>query len=225
MKNYINKISLIVLIFFSSLTYSQISQQEIDTANQIVFDGLTKENFVKSIRQTKEGELAACDLEYQYTYRDYKAKKGTPIIVQGALSFIYSKGKNPGLVFKISPVEINVGTQKWTSIDVPYVDIFVSKVSFQKYIVADFICENGGKCLAYEDKDFSMSKILFDQKLFDAEIKFSLTKGGVDNTFLTSSLLAKEKYSTQINDFMNCNLERINKITLDIKEMSKKNNN
>ena len=57
---------------------------------------------------------------------------------------------------------------------------------------------------------------------FDIEIKFSLSKGGTDNSFTLSSLLPEEKYIMQSADWMSCNLEIINKISSDIQEMSKK---
>lgn len=200
----------------------QLSQQDISTVNNTVYQSLLKENSVKMTRKTKEGSLSSCDLEYQYAYRDFNAKKGAPVLVQGAFSFMYNKGKNPGFLFKIAPAVGDVTTQKWAIVTPPYADVFANGKSIKQFIVADFVCENNGKCIAYSDKDGSMAKVLFDKVPFDIEIKFSLSKGGIDNSFTLSSLLAKDKYIIQAAEFMNCNLEIIDKISSDIQEMSKK---
>ena len=211
------------LSFFSVHTFAQkLSQQDIGSVNSTVYESLVKENSVKFVRKTKEGNISSCDLEYQYAYRDFNAKKGAPVLVQGAFSFMYNKGKNPGFLFKLAPAVGDVTTQKWTIVTPPYADVFANGKSIKQFIVADFLCENNGKCIAYSDKDGGMANILFDKVPFDIEIKFSLSKGGIDNSFTLTSLLPKDKYIVQAADFMNCNVEIINKISSDIQEMTKK---
>jgi hypothetical protein len=216
-------VAITFLSLFSITSFAQkLSQQDIGQVNNTVYESLVKENSVKFVRKTKEGTISSCDLEYQYAYRDFNAKGGAPVLVQGAFSFMYNKGKNPGFLFKLAPAVGDVTTQKWTIITPPYADVFASGKSIKQFIVADFVCENNGKCIAYSDKEGTMATILFDKVPFDIEIKFSLSKGGVDNSFTLSSLLPKDKYIAQAAEFMNCNVEIINKISSDIKEMTKK---
>ncbi len=205
-----------------NVSAQQLSQQDISTVNNTVYQSLLKENSVKMTRRTREGIISSCDLEYQYAYRDFNAKKGAPVLLQGAFSFMYNKGKNPGFLFKIAPAVADVTTQKWVIVTPPYADVFANGKSFKQFIVADFVCENNGKCIAYSDKDGSMAIALFEKDPFDIEIKFSLSKGGIDNSFTFSSLLAKDKFIIQSAEFMACGLEIINKISSDIQEISKK---
>ena len=221
--NFSKLLSLIFLSVFSIATFAKkLSQQEVSLINNTVYESLVKENSVKMVRKTKEGSISSCDLEYQYAYRDFNAKKGAPVFVQGTFSFMYNKGKNPGFLFKIAPAVLDDTTEKWAIVTPPYADVFTSGKSIKPFIAADFVCENNGKCIAYSDKDGSMAQTLFDKAPFDIEIKFSLSKGGTDNSFTLSSLLPEEKYIMQSADWMSCNLEIINKISSDIQEMSKK---
>lgn len=216
-------VAVTLLSFFSITSFAQkLSQQDIGQVNNTVYESLVKENSVKFVRKTKEGNISSCDLEYQYAYRDFNAKKGAPVLVQGAFSFMYNKGKNPGFLFKLAPAVGDVTTQKWAIVTPPYADVFANGKSIKQFIVADFVCENNGKCIAYSDKDGGMANILFDKVPFDIEIKFSLSKGGIDNSFALSSLLPKDKYIVQAAEFMSCNLEIINKISSDLQEMTKK---
>ena len=220
---------LIVLVVL--LTCGVALAGETITAQEFAaYEDLVKGNSVKMVRQTKEGNIASCDLEYQYTYRDFKAKKGAPVVVQGAFAFVYNKGKNPALIFKLVPTVSDFSAKKLTTVTPEYADVFVGGKSMKQFRYADFACEGGGKCMFYSDKDGAMMKLLFDTTPLDIEIKFSLSKGGIDNSFTLSSLLPKDPSDKYINralddmtlDFMNCNVEIGKRVISDIEEMTKK---
>ena len=77
-------------LFSSTISAQKLSQEDIGSVNNTVYQSLVKENSVKMDRKTREGIISSCDLEYQYAYRDFKSKGGAPVLVQGAFSFMYN---------------------------------------------------------------------------------------------------------------------------------------
>ena len=220
------KLLIMSLVFLSLSPFAQkLSQKEINTLNLTVYESLAKENSLIMKRKTSEGEVSSCDFEYVYAYRDFNAKQGATVLVQGAFGFMYAKGKLPSFLLKIQPYVSDVtatkDTDMWTFTNPFYVDIFASGKNIKKNQVTEFACENSGVCRVYSDSDGSLAKTLFAPKNLDIEIKFSLTKGGIDNTFEFSQLIPKDKYLIEVGKFMNCSLEIIGRIDKDLQQLPK----
>lgn len=218
------KLLIATLAMVATSSFAQkLTQQDVNAVNNEVYQSLVKENSLIMKRQTKEGEVASCDFEYQYAYRDFNAKQGTVVLVQGAFAYMYFKGKYPSFMVKVQPyvADINDAKNKWKIVMPPYVDVILNGESLKKYQVGEFPCENGGACKAYSDKDGSLTKILFNQKNLDVEIKFSLTKGGIDNSLLFSKLIPKNKFIGESDKFMACSTEIVNRIGKDLEQLGK----
>jgi hypothetical protein len=224
MKSFISYATLIFLLLQASVDANaqKLSQQEKSLIDEAVFTELKKENTVKFSRKTKENSLSSCDLEYKYAYRDFNAKRGSPVFVQGAVSVFYNKLQNPGVLFKVAPALGDISTSNWSIVHPPYAELFVKKVSLKKYQASDFVCENNGKCIAYVDKDVSLLTQIFSNDSLDMTIKFSLTKGGNDNTFTFKELLSAQQFHSVQNNFNACGMELIDKIINDLSGLQKK---
>jgi hypothetical protein len=213
----------ILLLQISGEVYAQkISQQEKSTIDEAVITELKKENTVVFSRKTIENSLSSCDLEYKYAYRDFNAKRGSPVFVQGAVSIFYNKGQSPGVLFKVAPALGDVSTGKWGIVYPPYAELFVKKLSLKKYQASDFVCENNGKCIAYVDRDVSLLMQIFNKESLDMTIKFSLAKGGNDSTFTFKELVSNQQFLFIQNNFNACGLELVDKIINDLSGTQKK---
>ena len=91
-----------------------LSDAEISRLKNYLFDELTKQNFVKLNRVTKQGELSSCETEFQYVYRDVRARQGSPVVLTGSFSSTWTPGKLPSFMYKINAAEMNIKDTKWT---------------------------------------------------------------------------------------------------------------
>jgi hypothetical protein len=213
-------ISLLVLLFFTSISYGQqLSEREVDKVNSMIFESLSKENFIKMNRVTSGGKLASCELEYQYTYRDVRKFQGKPVMLVGSFSMMYFKGKSISYAFKIVPSVSDVKTQTWSFQYPEYSDVFLNNQSIEKYKSTEFKCSTNGKCVGYSDPQITMTKLVSTKQPFDGEVKFSLEKGGMDTSFLFSSLLPKDQSVQERRKFNNCMVEILEQISKDLESI------
>ena len=208
-------ITVVFLCFCIGNAFSQ-SKQVLDTVNNMVYETIVKDNFIKLNRVTSQGELASCELEFQYSYRDFRAHKGATVMVAGSFSQMYTKGKNIGFLLKLVPNLSDVAKQTWTIVKPEYVNLYAGGKSIDKFKIEDFTCENGGKCIAYVDKTLELTLAASDPFPFDAQIKFSLNKGGIDNSFLMSSLLPVNESENVRTEFTVCMSDIVKKVANDI---------
>jgi len=209
-------ITLIFSLLITSISHGQnISEDDVDTVNSMVYEKLSKESFIKFNRVTSGGNLSSCELEYQFTYRDFKFLKGKPVLVVGSFSMMYFKGKNVGYLFKIIPTVSDVKTQKWSYYHPQYSDIFFKNQGIEKYKTIEFECDPRGKCVGYSDPDIKLTELLLSSSM-DGEIKFSLSKGGLDNSFRFSSIMSKQDSDRERNKFNLCMIEVLDQITKDL---------
>ncbi len=213
--------ALILLMISGCIEAQTISREDEASVKNYIYDRLVKENFVKLNRVTREGDLASCELEFQNTFRDVRARGGNPVFLTGSFAAMYSKGKYPGFSLKVNASDMNIATQKWINIVPTYLNVVVGKSDFSNYKIIDFACETGGKCLGYEDRSFALNLAVIDTIPFDAEIVLSLSKGGMDYSFKLSSLMPVEVTKKTLNKFIECNLEILKKITEDLEAISK----
>lgn len=213
---YFPWIILITIALFSGKTYAQFSTNEVNILNNEIYEKLAKENFIKFNRVTREGVIASCELEFQNTFRDFRAKQGSPIFTVGSFSVNYNKGKNLYYVLKVVPSEIDLNLQKWNVLNPAFTSISVKNESLEKYKIADFNCEMGGKCSAYADTELKITTLLFSENVFDSEITLALSKGGMDYSFKLSSLLPAQNIEKEKMKFNNCAMEIIDKVKGDL---------
>ena len=213
--------ALVLGLISGCLAAQTLSKEDEASVKNYVYDQLKKDNFVKLTRVTKEGELASCELEFQNTYRDIRARNGSPVVLTGSFAAMYNKGKFPGFFLKVNAADMNITTQKWNNIVPAYLNVIVGKNDFSKFKILDFACESGGKCLAYEDRTFALNLAVMEVVPFDAEIALSLAKGGMDYTFKLSSLMPADVSGKELKKFAECDWEVMEKVAGDLKAIAK----
>jgi hypothetical protein len=212
---------LLLLMIAGCIEAQTMSREDEASVKNYVFDKLVKENFVKLNRVTREGDLASCELEFQNTFRDNRARGGSPVFLTGSFSAMYNKGKYPGFSLKVNASDMDIATQKWINIVPTYLNVIAGKSDFSNYKIIDFDCESGGKCLGYEDRSLALNLAVISAIPFDAEIVLSLSKGGMDYSFKLSNLMPAEVAKRTLNKFIECNLEILEKVTKDLEAISK----
>ncbi len=213
-----------VFIFFIDSAQSQNIEKNLE--NQIiqqVFDELTKQNFVKLNRVTTEGRLSSCELEFQYVYKDFRAKNGALINTTGSFSAMYFSEKTPSYSLKLNAQQLDLFSEKkWHSIEPAYTNIKFKNIDFGKYKTIDFTCESGGRCTGFSDNNLKLNLDLASVKEFEPEIYFSLSKGGYDNLLKLSTLMPIQKVKTEFNSFRMCHDEILIMVADDLKKLLKK---
>lgn len=205
------------MVLASSISYGQkLTEKDVNQVNSMVYESLSKENFIKMNRVTSGGKLSSCELEYQYSYRDTRLLRGASVMVVGSFSMMYFKGKNVGYAFKIVPNVSDVKTQTWNYRHPEYSDVFINGKSIDKFKSTEFKCDPKGKCAGYSDPNLSMTELLLTPTPFDGEVKFSLEKGGMDNSFKFSSLLPKNESDIERRKFNICMFEILDQISKDL---------
>lgn len=215
---------LTAVIFFLNSAQSQNIDKNIENkVTQQLFDELTKQNFVKFNRVTTEGKLASCELEFQYAYKDFRAKNGALIYTTGSFSEMYSSEKIPSYSLKLNAYQLDLlSEKKWNSIEPAYTNIKFKNIDFSKYKTIDFTCESGGRCSGYSDSKLKLNIDLASLKEFEPEIYFSLSKGGYDNLLKLSTLMPIQKVKTEFNSFRICHDEILIMFADDLQKLIKK---
>ncbi len=219
------KLLLLTTLFFSlSSAQSQTIDKNLENkVTQQVFEELTKQNFVRLNRVTTEGKLASCELEFQYAYKDFRAKKGALINTTGSFSAMYFSEKTPSYSLKVNAHQLDLlSEQKWQPLEPAYTNIKFKNIDFSKYKTIDFTCETGGKCTGYSDNNLKLNLDLASLKEFEPEIFFSLSKGGYDNLLKLSTLMPLQKVKTEFNGFRNCHDEILIMVADDLRKLIKK---
>lgn len=219
----LNKLFLSLLVLFIEFpTDAQtLSPSDQNRLHLYLFEQLTKENSLKLNRVTRQGELSACELEFQYVYRDIRARKGAPIVLTGSFSASWTPGKIPGYMFKINAAELDTVNTKWTVTAPPYINVTVKGRSFNPYKSGDFVCETGGRCVGYYDKDFRINLSVAEAYPFDAAISWSLTEGGMDTSVDLSRIGDRSNANKALESFYRCNMEINDKLTDYLKKIAK----
>ena len=198
-----------------------LSDAEISRLKNYLFDELTKQNFVKLNRVTKQGELSSCETEFQYVYRDVRARQGSPVVLTGSFSSTWTPGKLPSFMYKINAAEMNIKDTKWTVSAPPFINITVGKKSFKPYQSIDFVCESGGRCVGYTDPKFDINLAVVEALPFDATISWSLSKDGLDNSVSLSEIGSRQQTRKALDNFYECNMEINNMLGEYLKSKSK----
>lgn len=198
-----------------------LSERDQANLNAYLFDELTKQNFVKLNRITKQGELSDCEAEFQYVYRDIRARRGAPVVLTGAFSASWTPGKIPSYMFKINAAEMNTKETTWSISAPPFINITVNNLSFKPYKSIDFVCESGGRCVGFTDPQFNINMAVVKTNPFDATITWSLAEGGMDNHVKLSEIGNKLNTRKALDTFHSCNFEIVQKLSDYLKNQSK----
>jgi len=222
MKKYLI-FSIGLFIFTTASIAQKLNKDEINNLNSHVYSELQKEKDVKVTRQTKQGELSSCDIEFINVMRDFASNKGAPLVIIGNLSLMYTKGKNIGYLLKVTPNIADTSSGKWRVISPTYVAMNVGQTKTEKYRVKEFDCENGGKCMAFSDPTLAMTDLLMNNSndLNNLEIKLAVSKGGTDIGFKLASLVSKEKFDSESLKYLNCSIEVLSKHGKELENLKK----
>lgn len=153
---------------------------------------------------TRRGELASCELIYSYPYRDQRAYKGAPLIVRGSVNSNFFKDKTFNYLLKVTPFKLlfDVKTKEFSYkvLTPAAASMKINGQTIQSYQTAEFKCEDEGWCVGYAgkaaDMGLSFIKTSLDTVPFDAQIFFSASKGGFDESFKLSELKSEDTKKT-----------------------------
>ncbi len=216
------KILFLLLILVSQFSYGKLSDEDYKKVENMVFENLQKDNFLKLNRVTSGGKLTSCELEFGHVYKDFRSQSGKPVIVSGSYSLMYVREKkNVITTIKVVPTVIDVRTEKMIQTYPEYLDFQINKKSLGKFLITDFKCgtENRGRCLGYGDNNLSVLKTVTSVLPFNGDVVFSLTKGGYDNTFTLSNLLPPKESNKVRGELNTCMSEILEEL---IKDLDKK---
>lgn len=189
-------------------SYAQpLSEAQQQQLRAYLFTELSKENFLKHNRVTRAGNLSACELEFQYVYRDIRARGGAPVVLTGAFSADWTPGRIPGYALKINAAEFLFKEQKWSISAPPFINISINEVSFIRHKIIDFVCESGGRCMGFQDSSFGLNTTVLEAIPFDASLSWSLVEGGMDSSVRLSEIGGKRDFPRATQGFQECNLE------------------
>ncbi len=176
-------------------------------AGNIVFEKIKKEDFIKFNRGTVQGDLNACELEFQHAYRDVRALSGMPVQLTGSFSVRRVPSKATAFLLKINAAAMETSGVGWKVMKPKYTNITVTKKSFQSNFLNEFTCESGGRCAVYQDPKWELYAAVLVNPAFDAELGLSLVEGGTDYTFKLSELMPKASALIEQRKFHDCALE------------------
>ncbi len=176
-------------------------------AGNIVYEKIKKEDFIKFNRGTVQGELNACELEFQHAYRDVRALSGMPVQLTGNFSVRRVANKSTAFLLKINAAAMDTSGIGWKVMKPKYTNIAVEKKSFKPNFYNEFTCESGGRCVIYQDPKWELYAAVLLNPTFDADLSISLVEGGTDYSFKFSDLMPKASARTEQRKFHDCALE------------------
>jgi hypothetical protein len=188
--------------FAQALPDSRVAQLQ-----AYLFEELSKKNFVKLNRVLRQGELSACEAEFQYVYRDIRARKGAPVVLTGSYSSTWSPGKIPIFMLKINAAELDMQETKWNITAPPYINVTINNLSFNPYKYVDFVCETGGRCVGFSDQQFKINMAVVEAYPFDATLSWSLVENGMDSSVKLSAMGNPQSTNQALENFYMCNSE------------------
>lgn len=220
MKYYLSVVSL--LFFIHSTSWAQgIDKNQL---NDLIWEKVEKNSLLIFNELTSDGNFSGCELTYSYPYRDYRARNGEPVIVNGSItSTSVVKGKAFSLFLKLQPqvLDLNSKPAKMVTIQPNHATFKINGLNFDKYRLTKFKCEQGGYCAGYgSPNQTKFMEDIFAAIPFSPEIYFNLSASGVDEKFNLKSLKGREKNSELLlGDFSQCVIKIIE---LQIKDMEAK---
>ncbi len=216
--------AIIFLLTFLTISLSQcayakesdyLKQNVID---QTVYDTAKTQNSLTFNKVTREGTLSDGELIFQSVYRDFKSQNGAPVLIQGSFNISYLKNKTIFYILKVVPIVMNAsgGDIQSTVIYPEYLDLLINGVSINKYKYADFVSDNEGRCIGYRDDTFKIVTLLSEKGMPEIDVRFSLVKGGADNSIKIFSLIPKKQAVIIYTNFLNCSMEMVNQLIKDL---------
>ena len=215
------KLSKLVALTFVSAhaLYATASQEAVDQAVWSVAQKAQDRSFKAGTRQ---GELASCELVFSYPYIDNRAYKGAPLIVRGSVNSNYFKDKTFNYLLKVTPIRLlfDVKSREFSYkvLTPAAASMKINGQTIQSYKIQEFACEDKGLCVAYagkaDDAGLSLIKTSLDTVPFDAQIFFSASKNGFDESFKLSELKPEDpkKSNEQLRyEYSQCLLNLVQK--------------
>lgn len=191
--------------------------------NDLIWEKFEKNSLLVFKETTSEGNFSGCELTYSYPYRDYRARNGEPVIVNGSISSFYTKGKALSLFLKLQPQVVDLGSKpaKMVVVQPSHATFKIKDLNFDKYRLSKFKCEQGGYCAAYgSSNQIKFMEDVFASIPFSPDVYFTLSANGVDEKFSFKNLKGHEKNSELVlGDFSQC---LIKVVELQIKSMPTK---
>lgn len=215
------KLSQLAVLTFSSVCAlcANASQEAVD---QAVWSVAQKAQDLSFKVGTRQGELASCELIFSYPYIDNRAYKGAPLIVRGSVNSNYFKDKTFNYLLKVKPIRLMFDVKSrefsYKVLTPAAASMKINGQTMQSHKIQEFTCEDKGFCVAYAGKpaDAGLSLIMasLDKTPFDAQIFFSASKNGLDESFKLSELKPedpKRSNEQMRHEFSQCLLDLVQK--------------
>ncbi|WP_396189688.1 hypothetical protein [Flavobacterium sp.] len=211
------------LILFACLTgIFSVSRASQDAVDQAVWSVAQNAQDLSFRQGTRQGEFASCELIYSYPYRDHRAYKGAPLIVRGSISSNLIQNKPFNYLLKVVPIRLvfDPKTKEFGHLVLApeAASMKVNGQTMKPYLVQSFKCEDRGLCVGYAGKPTDAGLLLIMTSLdtvpFDAQIFFSASKNGFDESFKLSDLKPEDpkKTNEQLRyEFSQCLLNLVQK--------------
>ncbi|MGE5525929.1 MAG: hypothetical protein ACM3SS_19610 [Rhodospirillaceae bacterium] len=215
---------LIALLLLPSAISAAAIPQAVEQALEMVKADLDGFVLLQFNRTTRSGQFSGCELQYKATFRDYRARGGEVVLLIGAISSLYEKGKVFNLGLKVKAAELEIATPL---IQKPFQPGYAS-LSFRspldRFKSVEFICDGGGICVGYSDNSrFDLMKEVMETVLLPGPtITVATTKGGTDQRLSLSKLIHKNKQNSDKNkdaliDFQGCLTEVLESMMKDVR--------
>lgn len=215
--------ALILSLFFFIPFHLQAQNLDKNQLNDLIWEKFEKNSLLVFKELTSEGNFTGCELTYSYPYRDYRARNGEPVIVNGSITSSYTKGKALSLFLKLQPqvVDLSFKPARMVVVQPSHATFKIKDLNFDKYRLTKFKCEQGGYCAGYgSSNQIKFMEDVFASIPFSPDVYFNLSANGVDEKFSLKNLKGHERNSELLlGDFSQC---LVKVVELQIKSMPTK---
>lgn len=205
---------------FANGAMAQVPSAQEQALINAVSEQLKAQDVITFSRVTREGELASCEVVFETYYLDRRANQGRPVVVMGSIASMYSKGKYPSVTLKVKTNILDVqGANPWRPVQPTFADAVIGKLALKPFRVADFVCEGGGLCQMFVDKQMGHYKAILDAPRLDIDLRVSLVKGGMDQSLKLGSIGDPKAARAALDGYQACTYEVLNKTIADMQKM------
>jgi len=216
---------LLTVILLQNSQSKTLEERQREEIKKSVFSELVKQNSLVLNEVTKEGKVNRCEFVFQYADTDKYGYQGEPVLLQGSFTLNYFEDKNLSYSLKLIPEVMDFSSKNtsWKVINPSYSGLIISTQLLDKYKVLQYPCEQGGICIAYDDKVYeisqTISKIISSNLPFDPTILYSLQKGGEDNKFNFSDVVTKKMLLIETSKYAKCVQKILNRHLDDVEKL------
>lgn len=165
---------------------------------------------VAPIVQSERGKAHTCGIEYRMVVTDHAYKQGGSVALNGSISLMYSKGREPVVTLKLRSfdVELRDANVQLIAFAPEYAYFSMGGASSAGKERIKFTCEGGGFCAGYTDIPILEAAIgtMYGQPF---KVAFSRIGGKTDVVAEVAPFALNEEGSKELSDCLDTVLKRI----------------